>query len=159
MAKPPKHPGDKLLAKNRRATFDYELLDRFEAGLVLMGSEVKSMRAGTVELGDAWASVEPDGIYLKNMTVQPLEHGSYQHQPRRARKLLLKAREIEEIRRSIQQAKLTLIPLCLYLKRGLIKAELAMARGRKKGDKRQVIKEREANREAFAARRATKRER
>jgi SsrA-binding protein len=158
MAKPPDHPGDKLLAKNRRAKFDFELLERFEAGLVLMGSEVKSMRAGAVEIAEAWASVEPDGIYLKSMTVQPLEHGSYQHQPRRARKLLLKAKEIESIRRSIQQAKLTLIPLHLYLKNGLIKAEVALARGKRKGDKRHVIKEREANRDALSAtRRETKR--
>ncbi len=159
MAKSPSaQPGEKVLVKNRRAAFDFELLERFEAGMVLRGSEVKAMREGAIDLTDAWAAIENDGIYLKNMTVQPLPHGAFQHEPRRPRKLLLHAKEIEQIRRKVQQLKMTLIPLRLYLKDGYVKAELALARGKKKGDKRQVIKEREANREAFsAARRAMKR--
>src|SRR6266516_4539659 len=91
--------GQKVLAKNRRATFDFHLEDRFEAGMVLLGSEVKSMRAGTVDITDAWASIERDGVYLKNLTVQPLPHAAYPHEPRRARKLLLHAKEIEQIKK------------------------------------------------------------
>ena len=122
--------------KNRRATFDYHLEDRFEAGMVLLGSEVKSMRAGTVDITDAWASLERDGIYLKNLTVQPLPHTAYPHEPRRPRKLLLHAKEIEEIRKGVDHDKKTLIPLRIYLKKGLIKTEIALAIGKKKGDKR-----------------------
>src|SRR5882672_12692438 len=101
MGKPPpdKENDEKVLAKNRRASFDYHLEDRFEAGMVLLGSEVKSMRAGTVDITDAWASIERDGIYLKNLTVQPLPHAAYPHEPRRARKLLLHAKEIEQIKK------------------------------------------------------------
>jgi len=142
---------EKNLAKNRRAPFDYHLEDRFEAGMVLLGSEVKSMRAGTVDITDAWAALERDGIYLRNLTVQPLPHTAYPHEPRRPRKLLLRAKEIEEIRKGIDHDKKTLIPLRIYLKKGLIKAELALAIGKKKGDKRQAIKSREASREATSA--------
>jgi SsrA-binding protein len=143
--------GEKILVKNRRATFDYHLEERFEAGMVLLGSEVKSMRAGTVDVTDAWASIERDGVYLKNLTVQPLPHTAYPHEPRRARKLLLHAREIEEIRKAVDHDKKALIPLRIYLKDGRIKAELAIAIGKKKGDKREAIKTREASREASAA--------
>ena len=92
---PEQENGEKILVKNRRAPFDYHLEDRFEAGMVLVGSEVKSMRAGTVDITDAWASIERDGIYLKNLTVQPLPHTAFPHEPRRARKLLLHAKEID----------------------------------------------------------------
>lgn len=143
--------GEKLIVKNRRASFDYELDDKFEAGMVLVGSEVKSMRAGTVDLTDAWGSLERDGVYLKNLTVQPLPHGAYQHEPRRPRKLLLHASEIDRIRKGIEHDKMTLVPLRLYLKGGLVKAEIALARGKKKGDKREAIREREQKREAAAA--------
>src|SRR4051794_5741956 len=102
--------GEKVLVKNRRAPFDYHLEQRFEAGMVLMGSEVKSMRAGTVDITDAWASIERDGLYLKNLIVQPLPHAAYPHEPRRARKLLLHAKEIDQIRKSIDHDKKTLIP-------------------------------------------------
>jgi SsrA-binding protein len=142
---------EKTLAKNRKATFDYHLEDRFEAGMVLLGSEVKSMRAGTVDITDAWASLERDGVYLKNLTVQPLPHAAFPHEPRRARKLLLHAREIDEIRKAIDHDKKTLIPLRIYLKDGLVKTEIALATGKKKGDKRESIKAREASREASSA--------
>jgi SsrA-binding protein len=142
---------EKILAKNRRATFDYHLEERFEAGMALLGSEVKSMRAGTVDITDAWAALERDGIYLRNLTVQPLPHAAFPHEPRRARKLLLHAKEIDEIRKSIDHDKKTLIPLRIYLKDGLIKTEIALATGKKKGDKRESIKAREASREASSA--------
>ncbi len=154
---PGKENGEKILVKNRRAPFDYHLEERFEAGMVLVGSEVKSMRAGTVDITDAWASIERDGIYLKNLTIQPLPHAAYPHEPRRARKLLLHGKEIDQIRKAVDHDKKTLIPLRIYLKKGLIKTEIALATGKKKGDKRESIKAREANREAEAAmRRARK---
>jgi SsrA-binding protein len=143
--------GEKILVKNRRAPFDYHLEDRFEAGMVLLGSEVKAMRAGTVDITDAWASIERGGVFLKNLTVQPLPHAAYPHEPRRARRLLLHAKEIEQIKKGIDHDKKSLIPLRIYLKKGLIKTELALAVGKKKGDKRQAIKTREAAREASAA--------
>jgi SsrA-binding protein len=149
---------EKILAKNRRATFDYHLEERFEAGMVLRGSEVKSMRAGTVDITDAWASLERDGIYLKNLTVQPLPHTTFPHEPRRARKLLLHTREIDEIRKAIDHDKKTLIPLRIYLKAGHIKTEIALATGKKKGDKRESIKAREASREASSAMRRAHKE-
>ncbi|HEX9298173.1 MAG TPA: SsrA-binding protein SmpB [Polyangiaceae bacterium] len=152
-----KENGEKILVKNRRAPFDYHLEERFEAGMVLVGSEVKSMRAGTVDITDAWASIERDGIYLKNLTIQPLPHTAYPHEPRRARKLLLHGAEIDQIRKAVDHDKKTLIPLRIYLKKGLIKTEIALATGKKKGDKRDAIKAREANREAESAmRRARK---
>src|SRR3954452_11532863 len=103
MAKPPDKEGETLLAKNRKATFDYHLDNRYEAGMVLVGSEVKALRAGTVDLTDAWASVERDGIYLKNMTIQVLAHTAFAHESRRPRKLLLHAREITEISKALHQ--------------------------------------------------------
>jgi len=150
--------GEKVLVKNRRAPFDYHLETRFEAGMVLVGSEVKAMRAGTVDITDAWASIERDGLYLKNLTVQPLPHAAYPHEPRRPRKLLLHSREIEEIRKAVDHDKKTLIPLRIYLKNGLIKAEIALATGKKKGDKRDAIRTREAAREAESAMRRGRKE-
>ena len=158
MAKPAAEDGEKLLVKNRRASFDYTLEQRFECGMVLLGSEVKSMRAGTVDLTDAWASLERDGIWLKNMTIQALPHTAFPHEPRRARKLLLHAQRNRKIRKGIDQSQKTLIPLRIYLKKGLIKAEIALATGKKKGDKREAIKNREATREAMSAIRRARKE-
>ena len=153
MAKHTQDPADdeKNIVKNRRASFDYFLEDRFEAGMVLLGSEVKALRAGTADITDAWASLERDGLYLKNLTIQPLPHTAFPHEPRRARKLLLHSAQIEQIRKGVDHGGLTLIPLRIYLKSGLIKTELALAKGKKKGDKREAIKGREAEREARAA--------
>jgi SsrA-binding protein len=150
--------GEKVLVKNRRAPFDYHLEARFEAGMVLVGSEVKAMRAGTVDITDAWASIERDGLYLKNLTVQPLPHAAYPHEPRRPRKLLLHAREIEEIKKAVDHDKKTLIPLRIYLKNGLVKTEIALATGKNKGDKRDAIRTREASREAESAMRRGRKE-
>jgi SsrA-binding protein len=149
---------EKVLVKNRRATFDYHLEERYEAGMVLVGSEVKAMRAGTVDITDAWASLERDGLYLKNLTIQPLPHAAYPHEPRRPRKLLLHQREIEEIRKAIDHDNKTLIPLRIYLKNGLVKTEIALATGKKKGDKREAIKSRESKREAESAMRRGRKE-
>jgi SsrA-binding protein len=159
MAKPRPNPSDeKVFARNRRASFDYDLSSRFEAGMVLRGSEVKSIRAGAISLADAWGSVEPDGVYLRNATIEPLPTAAFPHEPRRARKLLLRASEIDDIRKSVDQGSMTLVALRVYLKGGLIKAELALGRGRKKGDKRDAIKEREAKRDARSAVRRSQKE-
>lgn len=152
MAKTKASDGEKTLLMNRRARFDYALEKRFEAGMVLLGSEVKSLRASKGDLSDAWASVERDGVYLKNMTIQPLpHHTAYAHEPRRARKLLLHAREIDELRKGIERGGMTIVPLRVYLKNGYVKIEIALAKGKTKGDKRESIRSREAEREARSA--------
>jgi SsrA-binding protein len=159
MRKPTKEePGEKTFARNRRAGFDYILGARFEAGLVLRGSEVKSIRAGAISLVDGFASVEPDGVYLRNVTIEPLPHAAFGHEPRRPRKLLLRAREIGEIRKAVEQGQTTLVPISVYLKGGLIKTEVALGRGKKKGDKRDAIKTREAQRDARSAMRRSQKE-
>lgn len=152
MAKPKTSDGDKTLIQNRRARFDYALEEKYEAGMVLLGSEVKALRAGTADLTDAWASIDADGVYLKNMTIQPLPHQTaFVHEPRRARKLLLHAREIDQMRKGIERGGMTIVPLRVYLKRGYIKIEIALAKGKTKGDKRESIRTREAEREARVA--------
>jgi SsrA-binding protein len=147
----PKGSDEKVLVRNRRATFDYEITERFEAGISLLGSEVKSLRAGTADLTDAWAQVERGELWLKNMTVQPMPHAAFPHEMRRARKLLLHRREIEQIQKELDRGGATLVPLRVYLKEGRIKLELALGHGKKKADKRQAIKTREADREARVA--------
>ncbi len=152
MAKRPETAdGEKLIVKNRRATFDYAIEERYEAGISLLGGEVKSLRAGTADITDAWASVDRGQVLLKNLTIQPVPHAAFAHEPRRVRKLLLHAREIEEIRKETDHNGAQLIPMRLYFKQGRVKVELAIAHARKKGDKREVIKTREADREARAA--------
>ena len=144
--------GEKLIVKNRRATFDYEVEEHFEGGLVLVGSEVKSMRAGKVDLVDAYASVDRDEMWLKQMYVAPFEQAkSFPHEPRRARKVLLHQNEIQQIDRAISRGGYTLIPLRLYFRKGLIKVELGLAKGKKSHDKRADIAKKTADREARAA--------
>jgi len=145
-------PGEKLIVKNRRAFFDYDIEERFEGGLALVGSEVKAMRAGKVEVVDAFASVDNGEVWLKQLHVGPFEMArSFPHEPRRARRVLLHKREIDRIDKEVSRGGMTLVPLRLYFKNGRIKVELALVRGRKSKDKRHVIQEREANREARAA--------
>lgn len=147
----PEKKSEKLVVKNRRAHFDYELQDRFEAGLVLTGSEVKSMRDGRVDVSDAYAVVERGEAWIKQMFVAPFEQAAFQHEPRRARKLLLHAGEIAEIDRALAQGGLTAVPLRVYFKDGRAKVEIAIAKGKKRYDKRRDIAERDAEREARAA--------
>lgn len=144
---------EKTILRNRRASFDYELGDRYEAGIVLTGSEVKSLRAGHAEIADAYASVDRGEAWLKQLRIAPFEMASaFPHEPRRARKLLLHAREIAELEKATQREGHTLVPLRLYFDaRGRVKVELAVARGKTKGDKRQSIKKKEAEREAREA--------
>lgn len=141
-------PG-KLIADNRRARFEYELLERFEAGIVLQGTEVKSLRAGKLNLGDSYCVIERDGdVYLKDAHISPYSHGTHgNHDPLRTRKLLLNRNEIRRLAQRVREKGLTLIPTRVYLRNGWVKVEIALARGRRKYDKRERIKERDAARE------------
>ena len=142
---------EKLIVRNRRAAFDYELGARFEAGLVLQGSEVKVLRERAADLTDAWCAVENGEALLKGVNIPVLVGAAYGHEPKRPRKLLLHAREIEEIRRAIERDGMTVAATRLYFKNGRVKVELALAKGKKKGDKRETVRQREAEREARAA--------
>ena len=140
-----------LLVKNRRATFDYAIEERFEGGLVLVGSEVKSIRAGGVELVDAYATVEKGELWLKQMYVAPFKQASvFPHEPRRARKVLLRKREIARLQQALSREGLTLIPLRLFLRNGFVKIELGLGKGKKSHDKRHDIARKTAEKEARA---------
>jgi SsrA-binding protein len=140
--------GTKLIADNRRARHDYELLDRVEAGLVLTGTEVKSLRDGKVQLGQAYADIREGEAWLVGASIAEYPGGNIQnHQPDRERKLLLHRRELDSLRGKVLEKGLTLVPTRLYFKDGRVKVELALARGREKGDKRRVLAERDAQRD------------
>jgi SsrA-binding protein len=146
-----KKGSEQLIVKNRRATFDFAIDDKYEGGLVLQGSEVKSMRAGKVDLVDAYATVERGECWLKQMYVAPFEAAkAFPHEPRRSRKVLLHAHEIEQIDEEITRGGMTVIPLRLYFKDGRVKVELAVARGKKTHDKREEIAKKAADKEARA---------
>jgi SsrA-binding protein len=136
------------VAVNRKALHDYEVLERVEAGLVLQGSEIKSIRQGRVNIREAFARPERGELWLLNLHVSPYESaGRFGHEPTRKRKLLLHKSQIRELTRAVEQQGLTLVPLRLYLKDGRAKVELALVRGRKQYDKRAAIAKREAQRE------------
>jgi SsrA-binding protein len=151
VAKEKEKPGEKLIVRNKRAGFDYELGERFEAGLALIGSEVKMLRAGSADLTDSWCAIERGEAFLKGVNIPVLPGSSFGHEPKRARRLLLHKAEIEELERGISRAGMTVAAIRLYFKEGRVKVELALAKGKKKGDKREALKEREATREAAAA--------
>lgn len=133
---------------NRRASFEYELLDRYEAGIHLTGSEVKSVRAGGVDFRDAFARIEGGNVELEGLYIPPYKEATYNnHEPRRRRRLLLHREEIAKLERELTQKGLTLVPVRLYAKGRLFKVELAVARGKKLYDKRRSEAEREARRE------------
>jgi SsrA-binding protein len=140
-------PGD--VATNRQASFRYELIDRYEAGLQLMGSEVKSLRAGRVQLKDAYAALTPDGeVWLHNVHIAPYAPASRQnHEPERPRKLLLHRHEIERLIGTTAEKGLTLVPTRMYFKGPKAKVEIALARGKDVGDKRRSLKEKDQKRE------------
>ncbi len=147
-----KSDGEKLIVKNRRAFFDYFVEDKFEGGLALLGSEVKSMRAGKVDLVDAYASEEHGEVWLKQMYIAPFEQASaFPHEPRRPRKVLLHKHEIDRIHDATGRGGFTVVPLRLYFKRGRVKVELGIAKGKKHYDKREGVAKRDAEREARAA--------
>lgn len=138
---------EKVIATNRRARYDYEILDTYEAGLVLAGAEVKSLRAGKVSLGDAYAAFEGRELFLYNLHIPHYKQNTTTALgTRRPRKLLLNRGEISRIFRAVEQKGVTLIPLKLYFQRGYAKVEIALARGKKKYDKRERIKEKDEGR-------------
>ena len=135
--------------KNKRAFFEYEVLDRFEAGLALVGTEVKSIRAGHAYLADAFCQVDSQGkLELHQMEVRPYEMGNiFNHDPKRRRQLLMHKAEITRLAVQIKERGLSIIPLKLYYKHNRVKVEIALCRGKKLYDKRQAIKEREQKKE------------
>ncbi len=136
------------MLRNRRATHDYEILDRFEAGMELTGSEVKALRQGGGSIAEAFARVHGGEVFLEGMTIPVYTEASYNnHDPLRARKLLLNKREIAEIARGLERKGLTLIPLRLYFKDGWAKVEIGLARGKKLHDKRRSEAQKDAQRE------------
>jgi SsrA-binding protein len=143
----------KIIASNRKARHEYEILDTLEAGMVLVGPEVKSLRAGRANLGDAYAVIRGGEIFLEKLHISPYEPATRENpsDPQRPRKLLLHGREIAKLRGRVVERGLTLVPLSLYFKDGRAKVELALVRGRRSHDKREAIKEREAGREADRA--------
>jgi SsrA-binding protein len=144
-------PGEKLIAKNRRASFDYELGERYEAGLVLIGSEVKTLRATAADLSGAFCTIERGEAFLHGVNIPELVGAAFGHAAKRTRKLLLHSSEIDAIRRATEREGMTVVATRLYFKEGRVKVELALARGKKSHDKRESVKTEEATREARAA--------
>lgn len=149
--------GRKVIATNRRARHDYSIEDTYEAGLVLTGTEVKTLRAGRATLGDGFALITDNEVWLHNVHIPEYTLGTWtNHDPRRIRKLLLNRREIDKLARATAEGGLTLVPLSLYFRDGRVKVELAVARGRRTYDKRHELARRDAVREmerAFQRRR------
>lgn len=140
--------GRKMVAQNRRARHEYDIEETLEAGIVLTGTEIKSVRAGHVQIQDAYARVENNEVWLHNLHIAPYEQaGRFNMDPDRPRKLLLNRREIDRLFTKAQEKGLALIPLSLYLRRGFAKVDVAIAKGRKLYDKRQAIAERDARRD------------
>ena len=145
-------PGEKLVATNKKAFHDYFILEKFEAGVSLLGTEVKSIREGRINLKDSYAHIREGEAFLFNCHISPYTHGNRQnHEPTRTRKLLLQRKEIRKLIGKTQEKGLTLVPIRVYLKRGLIKIELGLARGKKLYDKRETERRKETDREARAA--------
>lgn len=143
---------EKNLAENRKALHDYEVLETFEAGMVLVGTEVKSIRDGRVNLRDSYARVEGDELFVFNVHISPYTHRGYaDHEPMRKRKLLLHRAEIRKLIGRTVEKGLTLVPLRMYLKNGRVKLAVSLARGKKMHDKRETIRRREVDRETRAA--------
>jgi SsrA-binding protein len=143
-----KDRNNQIVASNRRARHNYAILDTYEAGIALMGTEVKSLRDGTASLADAFATVDDGEIWLRNLHIPEYHHGSWtNHPPRRNRKLLLHRNEIDNLVGKIRDGNLTLVPLSLYFSDGKVKVELALARGKQAHDKRQDMARRDAQRE------------
>lgn len=154
MSKKTKKPGDekgsgkRVIASNRKARHNYSVLEVFECGVVLTGTEVKSLREGAASLADAFATVDDGEIWLRNLHIAEYHHGTWtNHAPRRNRKLLLHRRQIDLLVGKIRDGNLTLVPLSMYFIDGRVKVELALARGKQAHDKRQDIARRDAQRE------------
>lgn len=138
----------KDLVVNRRARHEYEILDRFEAGIALLGSEVKSLRAGRANLQESFVALKDDGAFLLQCHISPYSHANQQnHEPLRPRRLLLHQHELLKLRRGVAEKGMTIVPLRLYLRGSRVKVEIALVKGKKLHDKRQSLKERDARRE------------
>jgi len=137
-----------VITTNRKARHDYTIIETFEAGIELRGSEVKSLRAAKAQLVDAYASIDSDQLYLRNAHISPYDPASYEnHDPTRARRLLMHRAQIRRLRVQLEEKGLTLVPLSLYFREGRVKVELALAKGRKHYDKRDKLEERRSKRE------------
>jgi SsrA-binding protein len=137
----------KIIGTNRKANYQFEILARYEAGIVLLGTEVKSLREGKVNLGDAYGRIIDDELWLYNSHISEYKFGTLNnHDPLRRRKLLMNRREIKKIKSKIEEQGLTLIPVKIYLKNARIKLEIAVAKGKKLFDKRESVKKRETER-------------
>lgn len=148
--------GIKILAKNRKANFEYFLLEKFEAGIELQGSEIKSIRAGQVSIGEAYIQIDNFEAWLINSHVAKYDAASiFNHDPKRKRKLLLHKKEINKIWNSVRQKGLTIVPTILYLSNGKAKIEIALAKGKKMYDKRDSIAKRDQERENSRRRKIT----
>lgn len=145
--------GKKIIASNRRARHDYAIVDTIEAGIVLTGSEVKSLRAGHLQIADAYARVLNGAVWLDGVHIPPYQfaHGVGAHDPDRPRKLLLHAREVEKLAARVSTERLAVVPLSFYFRDGRVKVELGIGRGRKKADKREALAERDSQREISRA--------
>ena len=144
----PKEKGQKLVAQNKKARHDYHIEDTWEAGLVLVGTEVKSLRAGRATLVDGFAEVDGGEVFLHGVHIPEYTQGTWtNHEPRRVRKMLLHRQEIDRLESKVNERGQTLIPLSIYFKDGRAKVELALARGKKTYDKRHALAEKQANRE------------
>ena len=148
----PKEKGRKLVAANRKARHDYLIDDTYEAGMVLQGTEVKSLRAGRASLVDGYAAIKDGEVWLHNVHIPEYTQGTWNnHEPRRPRKLLLHRDQIRKLINKTQESGLTIVPLALYFQDGYAKVEIAVARGKKNYDKRQALAERQAKRDADRA--------
>ncbi|WP_126176649.1 SsrA-binding protein SmpB [Tsuneonella rigui] len=147
--KPETFDKQKTVAENRRARYDYFIEDKFEAGLMLTGTEVKALRAGEATIAESYAEVRDGAVWLVNANVPEFSHGNrFNHEPRRPRKLLLNAREIDKLTGAVERKGMTLVPLSIYFNgRGRAKVELALAKGKNSADKRQTTKDRDWQRD------------
>jgi len=153
MTKNKESAAEPVIARNRAALHDFHIVETWEAGIVLTGTEVKSARGGQVNLKDAYAKIQAGELWLCNAHFSPYEQGNRENaDPRRTRKLLLHAREIRKLERETVLSGMTLVPLRLYLKNGRIKVELALARGKNAPDKRDALRDKDLKREAERAR-------
>ena len=145
-------PTEKVIADNRKARHNYTLFDTVEAGIVLLGTEVKAIREGRVNLRDSYGRVEEGEVFLYNIHISPYSHRGYaDHEPLRRRKLLLQKKEIRKLIGKVVERGMTLVPVRMYFKHGLVKVAVSLAKGKREYDKRETVRRREADREARAA--------
>ncbi len=152
MARTEREAAQKNIAENRKAFHDYHILETFEAGMALLGTEVKSIREGNVNLRDSFARIEAGEVWIYNIHINPYSHrGSSDHEPTRRRKLLLRKPEIRKLIGKTVEKGMTLVPTRMYFQNGYVKVAVALAKGKKAHDKRETIKKRETDRETRAA--------